>query len=178
MDQRLQQMLDQHEIRTLLSEYCHGMDRMDEGAVAAVYAAESWDDHGPDQGPGPQFTHEIMRRMGSPASLSAHHLLGQSLISVWGERAGADTYFIATNRRRADDGSENINQLGGRYVDIFVRESGRWKIKKRTVVYDWSVSVPAGSDWLRRDAFTQGRRSNEDPSFAELGKRHSGAEHD
>ena len=121
MEQRLQAMLDHHEIRTLLSEYCHSMDRMDQVAVTAVYAKESWDDHGPDKGPGPEFTREIMRRMQSPASLSSSHLLGQSLITVNGDEAGADTYFVATNRKLLDDGREFINQLGGRYVDTFVR---------------------------------------------------------
>jgi hypothetical protein len=44
MDQRLQAMLDHHEITQLLAEYVHGCDRCDTDAMASVYWDDSWDD--------------------------------------------------------------------------------------------------------------------------------------
>jgi hypothetical protein len=173
MDPRLQEMLDHHEIRTLLSEYCHGVDRMDGTRMASVYAVDSWDDHGPSKCPGPEFAERVMKLMQAGASVLGSHLLGQSLIKVRGDEAGADTYFIATNRRRNEDGSEILNHMGGRYVDALIREEGHWKIKRRICVHDWSISLPITADWLGRAAYVQGQRSNDDPSFAVLGIRHS-----
>jgi hypothetical protein len=175
MDKRLQEMLDHYEITQLLSEYCHGLDRMDQVRMASVYAKESWDDHGPNKCPGPEFTKRIMRLMQSPTSILGSHMLGQTLIKVAGDNAGADTYFIATSRKRSDDGSEILNQMGGRYVDALVREDGRWRIEKRICVHDWSISLPITGDWLGRAAYVQAKRSNEDPSFAALGIEHSDA---
>ena len=127
MEKRLQEMLDHYEITKLLNEYCHGCDRVDQTHMASVYAQNSWDDHGPDKCPGPEFAARTMAAMSGVNMCS--HQLGQALIRVDGDQAGAESYFIATIRRPAPDGGETLNQLGGRYVDTLVREDGQWKIK-------------------------------------------------
>ncbi len=172
MDSRLQEMLDHHEITKLLYEYCHGCDRADEVRMASVYAADSWDDHGANKCPGPEFAARTMKTMTSTNMCG--HLLGQTLINVRGEEAGAETSFIATVRAPSNEGGEHLHQIGGRYVDTLVREEGRWKIKTRLCVKDWSISQPIVSDWLAGRPYVQGERSNMDPSFAALGIQHSG----
>jgi SnoaL-like protein len=174
MDKRLQELLDHYEIRKLVSEYCHGVDRLDQVRMASIYAKDSWDEHGPNKGPGREFAERVMNAMKSGASLGDSHMLGQTLINVDGDEAGADTYFIATIRKLDADGKEILNQMGGRYVDALVREDGRWKVKKRICVHDWSNSSPVTADWLGKAAYVQGKRSNEDPSYAVLGVEHSG----
>jgi len=57
---RLQEMWDHHEIRQLLATYCHGCDRGDEVEMAGVYAADSWDDHGPRKMDGRRFSIETV----------------------------------------------------------------------------------------------------------------------
>jgi SnoaL-like domain len=173
MDPRLQEMLDHFEITRVLNEYCHGCDRMDESLMASVYAVDSWDDHGPNKCSGPQFAHKMMGIMAATTN-SVSHLQGQSLINVNGDEAGAETYFLAVVRATGDEGRELIKQLGGRYVDTFVRESGRWRIKKRTCVRDWSITLPLDQDWLEGQGFVEGQRSQHDPSQAALGIKHSG----
>lgn len=172
-DTRLQEMLDHYEITKVLGEYCHGLDHMDQVRMASIYARDSWDDHGPNQCSGPEFVGRIMKLMQSGASIRGSHMLGQTLINVNGDEAGADTYFIASSCRQAADGSEILNQMGGRYVDTLVREDGHWRVKTRICVHDWSNSVRVNGDWLGKAAYTQGRRSGEDPSFAVLGVEHS-----
>jgi hypothetical protein len=77
-------------------------------------------------------------------------------------------------RKVLEDGKEILMQLGGRYVDVLIREDGVWKVKNRTCVRDWSITHPITEDWLKGVKWVQGKRSNEDPSFAALGIRHSG----
>lgn len=174
MDKRVQEMLDHYEIRKTVSEYCHGLDRLDLARMASIYTMDSWDEHGPNKGRGHEFAARVMDLMGSGASIADHHMLGQTLINVNGDEAGADTYFIASIRKAGPNGTEILNQMGGRYVDTLVRENGRWKVKKRVCVHDWSNSGLINGDWLGKGAYVQGKRSNDDPSYAVLGIKHSG----
>src|SRR3546814_8623504 len=52
------------------------------------------------------------------------------------------------------------NQLGGRFVDYLERVDGGWKIKKRIVVRDWSISMPVTADWTALAKLRDGLRSN------------------
>lgn len=174
MDARLQELWDHHQIRELLAEYCHGCDRGDEVAMAATYAADSWDDHGTRKMEGRRFSIETIEEALRTTSLVSH-LLGQSLIRVDGDTAGAETYFIATLLYPSKTGDgETIGQLGGRYVDRLVREDGEWRIQNRICVREWSHSHPVTGDWLATAGFTPQHRSQADASYAALGQTHSG----
>jgi SnoaL-like domain len=173
MDPELREMLDCHQIRRTLAEYCRGSDRCDEQLMASIYARESWDDHGVVQAPGDEFS-RVMCQMVIDTTQTMSHTLGQSSISVTGDEAGAETYFIAVARETTPAGIERCCQLGGRFVDRLVREDGRWKVSHRTVVRDWSVAIPMDHDWESSNSLTPGQRSSADPSFAVLGTAHSG----
>ena len=172
---RLQELWDHHEIRQLLATYCHGCDRGDEVEMAGTYAPDSWDDHGPRKLEGRRFSIETVEESLRTTSLVSH-MLGQSLIKVDGDNAGAETYFIATllYPAKGPDKGETIAQLGGRYVDTLVRQDGNWLIKHRTCVREWSHSHPVAGDWLANAGFTAMQRSQDDPSYRALGVTHSG----
>lgn len=170
---RLQELLDHHDIRALLATYCHGCDRMDEVEMAATYAADSWDDHGPRKLEGRQFSIDTVGEAMQTTTVVSH-MLGQSLIRLDGDSAGAETYFIATLMYPPKDGAETLNQLGGRYVDRLVRENGKWLIKNRICVREWSCSQPVAGDFLAKAGFVQTRRGAADVSYAALGMAHSG----
>jgi hypothetical protein len=140
--------------------------------MASVYLEDSWDDHGVVRAPGPEFARVMTERMLNNTN-SLSHLLGQSLINVDGDKAGAETYFLAVSRATSDDGVEMCNQLGGRFVDKLRRVNGRWLIEHRCVVRDWSISMPIERDWTIEAGLTKGQRSDRDPSFAVLGMVHS-----
>lgn len=174
LDPRLKEMLDHHEIRTLLATYCHGCDRGDEVEMASVYAADSWDDHGPRKMDGRRFSIDTVEETLRVTTV-VNHLLGQSLITVNGDEAGAETYFLATVTYPVrDDRPNSVNQLGGRYVDRLVRENGQWRIKDRVCVREWSISHPMERDWLAGRGFVEGQRTQDDRSYAVLGHTHSG----
>lgn len=173
MDNRLRELLDHHDIRQTLASYCHGCDRMDVVEMAGTYCEESWDDHGPSKMPGRAFSIETVRDfLEGPGRLS--HQLGQSLIRVNGQAAGAETYFIATVVYPTEDGGESLNQIGGRYVDTLRRANARWLIEKRICVREWSITQPVAQDWLAHAGFARPERGPSDPSYQALGMTHSG----
>jgi hypothetical protein len=173
MDPRLQEMLDHYEIRKTLSEYCHGCDRCDEERMGGVYLEDSFDDHGNFRAPGPEYV-RLMTAEVLATTTSLSHLLGQSLIRVDGDAAGAETYFLAVLRTPRGDGGETCHQLGGRFIDKLHRVDGAWRIKHRCVVRDWSISLAVEQDWVAQNGLRNGARSNEDPAFAALGRLHGG----
>ena len=175
MDQRLQTLWDHHEIRELLATYCHGCDRADEVEMASTYCEDSLDDHGTRKLPGKPFSIATVAESLETTDLVSH-LLGQSLIRVHGDAAGAETYFIATllYPPGEEGGAPTIGQLGGRYVDRLVRQDGKWLIENRICVREWSHSHPVAGDWLVNAGFTGMRRDQGDPSYAALGMTHSG----
>ena len=172
MDPRLQEMLDHYEITKVIKQYCHGCDRCDYVRMSAVYAADSWDDHGATKCSGPDYARYATT--GMTANNMCAHVLGQTLTDVRGDEAGAETYFVANIRIDGADGVERLNQIGGRYVDLFVREKGQWKIKKRQVVKEWSISWPITDDWQAGAPYVQAHRSNQDPACTTLNMPHSG----
>lgn len=173
MDAELQEMLDHFRIRKVLAEYCRGSDRCDVPLMSGVYAAESWDDHGEFQTTGQEFS-RLICGVAAETTETLAHVLGQSLITIDGDEAGAETYFIAVARDTAPDGTAMCNQLGGRFVDQLVREAGQWKVSRRVALRDWSVAVPLTHDWVSSNSLTPGARSDDDPSYAVLGTRHGG----
>jgi hypothetical protein len=171
MDAELQEMLDHFRIRKVLADYCRGSDRCDEPLMASIYAADSWDDHGIVKAPGEEYSRVMCGRVAETTETMTH-LLGQSSITIEGDEAGAETYFLAVSREIAPDGAPMCNQLGGRLVDRLVRENGRWKVRHRVAVRDWSVAIPLTHDWESSHTLTPGARSDDDPSYGVLGTRH------
>jgi hypothetical protein len=174
MNQTLQEIIAHHEIRKLLSEYCHGCDRGDEHLMASVYLDDAWDDHGTYKGPGKEFAKHIMNLLANERQ-KCGHLLGQSLIHLNGNEAGAETQFIASSVVKTKNNAREVaNLMFGRYVDTLRRENGQWKIAKRICVRDWSISLDIEKDWLENSNFVEGHMSAEDPSYAVLGLEHPG----
>ena len=167
---RLQELWDHHEIRQMLATYCHGCDRSDVAEMSSVYCAQSWDDHGANKCDGRAFAALILEEAQRTTRVVSHQL-GQSLIRVKGERAGAETYFVATliAQGAAPDGAERMTQLGGRYVDTLEREDGAWRIKERLCVRDWSTTGMIDPGYLANAGFIPGARGAADVSWAKLG---------
>lgn len=173
MNELMQEMLDHYLIKKLIGTYCHGLDRMDEIRATSIYAKDSWDEHGPYSSSGPEFIHGAMQRMKGGATVTDSHILGQTLINIDGDTAGAETYFIFVGHSPREGEKDVLLQLGGRYVDILAREDGEWKVKKRTCVRDWSITLPIEQDWLEGVDWVTGQRTDADPSFEALRLKHS-----
>lgn len=172
MDARLQALLDHHEIRDVLSTYCQGSDRFDGERMASVFHTDSWVDHADNHGPGRKFVAEALPEQVKYTS-AVWHQMGQSMIEVEGDAAKAETYVLVAIRR-APPRESQLDLMGGRFVDTLMRENGRWLIKTRVQLRDWSVTMPAGQDNLARSGFALGMPSAEDPFYRVFGMVHSG----
>ena len=55
-----------------------------------------------------------------------------------------------------------------------MREDGKWLIRDRVCIREWSHSHPVAGDWLAEAGFAGMHRSQADASYAALGLTHSG----
>jgi hypothetical protein len=144
MDSALQALRDDHEIRTLLYRYCRGIDRADVNMVRSVYLAESYDDHGTFKGTGYDFALFAVEKL-SKQYISTMHALHNCTIELDGDKAAAETYFVAYHVTQEPDRGQKVLIFGGRYLDRFGREDGRWGISYRQVVHDWTTTIDASA---------------------------------
>ena len=164
-EQKLQELIDHHDIRQVLYRYCRGIDRLDEELIASVYHEGSQDNHGNFQGEGATFAKYVIEAL--KASAATTHTLGQSLISVKGNKASSETYIHAVHTR--EEGEETyLDHFSGRYVDKLERREGQWGIIDRVVVWDWSKTERIEAAFYSRDDFPNGQRSRDDLCYQEV----------
>jgi hypothetical protein len=163
---RLLAVADKDEIRDVLMRYGRGVDRLDEELIRSCYHADSYDDHGHWKGSGHEFASFIV---GSLLERTHHttHSIANVLIELDPDNddlARSESVSLAYLRRTDDAGLEWLDMFSGRYVDRFERRSGVWRIARRVVVHDWSVTNCLDQDGfpLPMDSFVQGLRSRSD----------------
>jgi hypothetical protein len=132
------ELQDKIELGELVARISRGVDRRDEAMIASCYTEDSIDYHGAFTGTGREFADYICNR--SPISSKArflHHSLAQSIFDIDGDRAFGETYFDFHMQVEP----EAVFQGIGRYVDEFARVDGRWLLKVRRVVTEWTGTV-------------------------------------
>ena len=173
-------LLDEREIRNCVMRYCHGTDRQDWTTLADCYASDAIDDHGAFQGTAAQLAKYLEEKASSRGA--KQHYVANQLIEIEGDDAVSEAYYLCyiefvDDIEYAGDGAHAV-VIGGRYVDELRRESGTWRIAKRTAVVDWSRDLGAPAPWDAPAAkgFVRGRRDGTDPAqlaFAELRSKRS-----
>jgi uncharacterized protein (TIGR02246 family) len=134
MQQRLQQLEDQEQIRQVLVAYGEYLDARDYASYAALFAHDGVWTGGFGSATGPAGIQAMLEK-NLPAreagfiNKSSFHLMTTMVVQVTGDTATARSrYMFYTATADNKPGAT----LAGRYVDEFVREDGKWKIKRRT----------------------------------------------
>jgi len=132
--QRVQQLEDQEQIRQVLVSYGEYLDARDYASYAALFARDGVWTGGFGSATGPADIQAMLEKNLSKAepgfiNKSSFHLMTTMVVQVSGDTATAHSrymFFTATADNKPGA------SLAGRYVDEFIRESGKWKIKRRT----------------------------------------------
>ncbi len=134
----VQELLDREAIRDCLYRYCRGVDRADEAALRSAYWEDATDRHGPYQGTAAGFIEWALKSLpGSSAAFTRSPMFSSSC-----SRAGAavESQFAAYQRAPNAAGVMQQFLLMGRYADWFEKRGEEWRVKRRTVIYDWVKS--------------------------------------
>src|SRR5271166_4442939 len=131
----VQAWIDKCALTELVAKLSAAVDRADKDAIIDCYATDSYDDHGVFKGSGREFAEMICAPASRAGQLTMHHLLGQSVFDVDGDRAWGETFFVMHTLIGGD-----IAVGYGRYIDYFRRTDTAWKVAYRRVVPD--VTIP------------------------------------
>jgi SnoaL-like domain len=165
MDNTLDALLAEREIRSVCLRYCRGIDRRDFEIVRDCYHADAIDEHGDFVGTVEEFIGHAEHSLG--AFESTVHFVGNILVEIDGDRARCETYAIAMHRvPPREDKPRRDHVVGLRYVDDFARRDTRWRIANRVCVFDWTRTDPVNDGWDFTDAFRRGRTDGADAVFA------------
>jgi hypothetical protein len=133
LQKRVQQLEDQEQIRTVLVQYGEYLDSRNYAGYASLFARDGVWTGGFGSATGPADIQAMLEKNLGKAepgfiNKSSFHLMTTMVVEVNGDTATARsryTFFTAADNKP-------VPNLAGRYVDEFVRENGKWKIKRRT----------------------------------------------
>ncbi|MFK7894687.1 MAG: nuclear transport factor 2 family protein [Myxococcota bacterium] len=168
MTDRLARLADEWAIRDTLARYWRGIDRQDAALVESTYHPDAYDDHGYYKGPIKGFIE------GLPSSVWAffektQHFAGHIAIDLDAsnpDRAVAESYAEAHHIRHDENGVGHDLVYGLRYVDVFERREGEWRVAHRVCTWDWS-RADEGIGMPLPETYFRGLQSADDPAFAQ-----------
>lgn len=163
MDEALQRLLDEEEIKRVHLRYCRGIDRMDWDLVRSCYHPDARDDHGEYVGGIEGFIE--YGRANLPRFTSTNHCVCNQVVEVQGDVAFAEHYAIAYHRIPAEGGEPEKDWVANtRYVDRFERRNGEWRIAYRRTLVDADRVQIIEETLVPRDQM-RGHRDRTDASY-------------
>jgi len=188
LDAKIQMLVDRQEIEQVLKLYCRAIDRLDIELLKSVYHPDGTDDHGSFSGNAQEFAVVIMRNL-REMILDGMHTVTHCTIDVDGNFATSESYYWAYQRcpggrekvaaffgetyanavaqRGAIEGEHDFF-CGGRYIDLFEKRAGVWKILRRKITNEWNDIQPSTriTNEGHVAAFNlPGRRDKQDPVY-------------
>jgi ketosteroid isomerase-like protein len=151
LTERLRRLEDAEQIRQLNLEYRRHLDARDLDAYGRLFAADGEWLGGTGYGQGPAgITAMLKEKLAGnpgPPGPTSWHLVTESGVDVRGDRATGTVTWALIQR---GDGDKPVMRLLGHYDDIYVREHGRWRYRRRIAYTDIpyrKLELPA--DWAR-----------------------------
>jgi hypothetical protein len=187
LEAQLRLVLDRQEIEKVLMTYCRAIDRCDLELLKTVYHPEATDDHGSFNGNAHEFAEFIIPTLRA-VILDGMHTVTHCLIDVEGDFATSEAYYWAYQRCHGGEaavvpyfGPEYAARVkeqglidhqhdfycGGRYIDLFERRAGEWKVLRRNITNEWNDVRPSMrvTEGALAELNLPGRRDRQDPVY-------------
>jgi hypothetical protein len=188
MEAKLRELIDRQEIEQVLKLYCRAIDRCDLELLKTIYHPDGTDDHGSFSGNAHEFAEFIIPTLRT-VILDGIHTVTHCTIDVDGDFATSESYYWAYQQTqggeefvtgyfgptyaakcKADgtlDGKHDY-YCGGRYIDLFERRDGQWKVLRRKITNEWNDCRPTTritTEGGVADFNLPGRRDRQDPVY-------------
>ena len=135
LERQLQDLSDREAIRNIIHRYCRAADRCDLEAFKSCYWPDGYDDHGFFGGNAHEFCEYVIPVLKQVDS--SIHAITNTIIDLKGDRAFCESQWSVVHRLRNPEGDGFLDYWHqGRYIDIFEKRDGEWKILTRTIAGD------------------------------------------
>jgi len=158
---QFQTMWDKQEIHDVIVRYARAVDRFDAVLLASCYHEDGQDHRGDVPKTGAEYTKFVLGPEMNGKYRLTRHELSNILIEVHGDVAHAETYFTAIHRYTKDGREVELTQYG-RFLDLFTRREGVWRIRKRWRVRDFARLEPVLEDPQPPAGWYMGQKSTSD----------------
>ena len=145
MSDEITSFLDKAKISEAIARLARGEDRRDAALISASYWPDSVTDYGVFKGNFDDYLAWVVP--GADAITNTQHVIGQSHIELAGDRTKVETQVISYHRIDYGEGDEHDTVIGGRYLDVFEKRDGDWRIASRKMLYDWYQDWGKSIDW-------------------------------
>jgi hypothetical protein len=188
LERKLQAVIDRQEIEQILKLYCRAIDRVDVALLKSIYHPDATDDHGAFSGNAHEFADYITTSMRA-SIIDGMHTVTHCTIDVDGNFATSEAYYWAY--QLVPGGAENVRAFfgdtyadaqeaagttaqnhdyycGGRYIDLFEKRAGVWKILRRKITNEWNDIRPNARITAEGHVAhfnLPGRRDRQDPVY-------------
>ena len=154
-----EQLSDLEDIRQCAVRYCRGVDRLDPDVMRSAYWPDATDNHGTFNGNAWDFVEHCMvshkRWRATTHNIMNHAIeLEPNGLHARGEIYNV-TYLFHTENR--------LDTWHGRYLDLYEKRKGEWRIAKRTCVHEGSHTNNILPMQIQTNEFVQGVFDRESP---------------
>lgn len=156
-NEQIAALLDRQQIADVIHRYCRAADRLDVELFKTTFWEDGGFDGGPAEGPATEIIPYLLEKLIPDMWERSQHSISNILIELDEDRAFVEMYLTAfhlshpthasraallgeQNALAAGFKSEDVIEFifGGRYIDIFERRNGEWRIFKRKIVPEWN----------------------------------------
>lgn len=141
LESQLTELRDREAIREVIHRYCQAVDRCDLELLKGCYHADGYDDHGFFAGNAHAFADYVIPVLAQIES--SVHAITNTRIQLDGDRAACQSQWSVIHRLRHEKGFTDYWHQG-RYLDVFEKRNGEWKILHRVMAGDmdrWSETI-------------------------------------
>ncbi len=159
----IRRLIDKDAIREATLRYTRGLDRHDWDLLNSAYHPGAKDDHGPYIGDAVGFVDYLRRARQDPDrkwNTQQHYIMNQT-IDLDGDTAHAETYYIATMRRKTGI----VDNAGGRYADRLERRDGKWAVVDRNCLVEWAGELAKTPETMGSPLFVEAKHDKSDVSY-------------
>lgn len=168
LENQVANLMDCEAIREVLYRYCRAVDRLDVELLKSCYWPEAYDTHWWHNATGHEFAEHVVGDVLTNA-FASEHSLSNPMIDLDGTHAFVETRCLVLHRLRLNDGEFLDQQAHARYLDLFEKREGEWKLIYRHVVVDADRESRNPNLYKIRDSRAIGRHGTDDPVYAGFG---------
>jgi uncharacterized protein (TIGR02246 family) len=129
-------LTDEWALLQLAYRYAEAVDRRDADLLTSAFTADGAIERPGSVWQGHEQLRGIIARLNTLYAGTFHTVRNQT-VTIHGDEAEGETYCVAMHMMPPGDGLQKRMDMGIRYQDRFVRQSGTWLFARRQLIVDW-----------------------------------------